>query len=133
MKKLEKLLRSFSLVLGLACIAFFVFDYFFFSHLRPKMVSFEVISSAEEKLMNWTGIGLLLFLIFCLLSLFQTVKYLKNVRKITFFSLFLVASGVLSLLFIFSPAFFLLGSISILRGKINALTEVYYHNILTWL
>lgn len=102
MKKLEKLLRSVSLVLGLASTVFFVFDYFVFAKLRPKMVSFEVISGAEEGLMNWVGIGLLLFLAFCLLSLLQIAKYLKSAKRITFFSLLLVVSGVLSLLFIFA-------------------------------
>ena len=101
MKKLEKLLRSISVVLGLASTAFFVFDYFVFANLRPKMIRFEAISLAEEGLMNWVGIGLLLFLAFCLLSLLQIAKYLKNAKKVTLFSLFLVIGGVLSLLFIF--------------------------------
>ena len=100
MKKPEKLLRSVSVVLGLASTAFFVIDYFIFTRLRPKMVNFEAVSPAEEELMNWVGIGLLSFLAFCLLSLFQTAKFLKNARKITLFSLFLIVSGVLSLLFI---------------------------------
>ena len=101
MKKPEKLLRSMSIVLGLVSTAFFVVDYFIFTRLRPKMVSFEAVSPAEEGLMNWVGIGLLSFLAFCLLSLFQTAKFLKNARKITLFSLFLIVSVVLSLLFIF--------------------------------
>jgi hypothetical protein len=102
MTKLDKLLRSISLVLGLTSTAFFVFDHFLFSKLRPKMIRFEAISPVEEGLMNWVGVGLLLFLAFCLLSLFQIAKFLKNAKKITLFSLFLVGCGVLSLLFIFS-------------------------------
>lgn len=101
MKKLEKLMRGFSIVLGLASIAFFVFDYFVFASLQPKMIRFEAISAAEEKLMNWVGVGLLLFLAFCLLSLFQIAKYLKYAKKVTLFSLILIVIGVLSLLFIF--------------------------------
>ncbi len=101
MKKPEKLLRGVGIVLGLASTAFFVIDYFIFTRLQPKMVSFEAVSPAEEGLMNWVGISLLLFLAFCLLSLFQLAKFLKNARKITPFSLFLIVSGVLSLLFIF--------------------------------
>jgi hypothetical protein len=102
MTKLNKLLKSISVVLGLASTVFFVFDYFLFSKLRPKMVRFEAISPAEEGLMNWVGVGLLLFLVFCLLSLLQIARYLKNAKKITPFPLFLVGGGVLSLLFIFS-------------------------------
>lgn len=101
MKKPEKLLRSVGIVLGLASTAFFVIDYFIFTRLRPKMVSFEAVSQAEEGLMNWVGISLLSFLAFCLLSLFQIAKFLKNARKITLLPLFLVVIGVLSLLFIF--------------------------------
>jgi len=102
MKKLDKLLRSVSIVLGLVSIIFLIFDYFLFSRLRPKMIRLEVINPAEEGLMNWVGVGLLLFLVFCLLSLLQIARYLKNAKKITLFSLFLVGCGVLSLLFIFS-------------------------------
>jgi hypothetical protein len=100
--KQNKLLKIISIVLGLVSTAFFIFDYFVFASLRPKMIRFEAISPPEEGLLNWVGIGLLLFLAFCLLSLFQIAKYLKNAKKITLFSLFLLASGVLSLLFIFS-------------------------------
>jgi hypothetical protein len=102
MTKIDKLLKKISIVLGLASLAFFVFDYFVFSKLRPKMVRFEAISSTEESLVNWVGVGLLLFLIFCLLSLFRLFKYLKNAKDITLSSLLLVAAGVLSFLFVFS-------------------------------
>ena len=102
MTSLNTLLKSTSLILGLASTAVFIFDYFFFASLRPKMIQFEAIAPAEEGLLNWVGIGLLLFLAFCLLSLFQTAKYLKNAKKITLFSLFLITSGVLSLLLIFA-------------------------------
>ncbi len=102
MTKQTKPLKIITIVLGLASIAFFIFDYFVFISLRPKMVRFEAISPVEEGLLNWVGIGLLLFLAFCLLTLFQIAKQVKNAKKITLFSLFLVASGVLSLLFIFS-------------------------------
>ena len=102
MKKPQKLLRIISIVLGLASCAFFVFDIFIFTRLQPRMVSFEAISLAEEGLFNWIGVGLLIFLTFCLLSLFQLSKFLKNAQNITLFSLFLIGSGVLSLLFIFA-------------------------------
>jgi hypothetical protein len=101
MKKLEKLLRIVCIVLGLASIVFFVIDIFIFTRLQPRMVRFAAISPAEEGLFNWVGIGLLVFLAFCLLSLLQLSKFLKKARHITRFSLFLVACGVLSLLFIF--------------------------------
>ena len=101
MKKKEQLMRGVSVVLGLTSIAFFVFDFFVFESLRPKMVRFEAISGAEEKLINWVGVGLLIFLAFCLLSLYQIARYLKYADKVTLFSLSLIVGGVLSLLFIF--------------------------------
>ena len=102
MTKLDKLTRMISVVLGLISTAFFVFDFFLFSRLRPKMINFETVNSAEEALLNWVGIGLLLFLIFCLLSLFRLAQYLRKVKKITFLLLLLLISGVLSFLFVFS-------------------------------
>ena len=101
MKNPGKLLRIVCIVLGLASTAFFVIDIFIFTRLQPKMVRFEAISPVEEGLFNWVGIGLLIFLVFCLLSLFQLSKFLKNAKNITLFSLILVSSGVLSLLFVF--------------------------------
>ncbi|MFC1711634.1 hypothetical protein ACFLZ1_03560 [Patescibacteria group bacterium] len=99
---MKKILKIVSVFLGLASIVFFVFNYFVFINLQPKMISFKAVSVAEEGLMNWVGVGLLIFLVFCLVSLFKILKYLKNAKKITLFSIFLVAIGVLSLLFIFA-------------------------------
>jgi len=81
MIKLDKLLKNISIVLGLISAAFFVFDYLVFSKLRPKMISFKAISGIKEDLMVWVGVGLLVFLLFCLLSLFLVVKFLKKANK----------------------------------------------------
>jgi len=102
MKKLAKLLKYITIGLGLTTSVSFVINYFIFARLRPKMVNFEAVSGAEESLINWVGVSLLLFLAFCLLSLFQIAQYLKNAKKINLFSLLLVVSGVLSLLFVFA-------------------------------
>lgn len=101
MKKSEKLLKHTITVLGLASSLSFVAGYFILETLRPKMIRFEIITAAEEGMVDYFGIGLLLFLVFCLSSLFQIVKYLKNAKKISAFNLFLIVSGILSLLFIF--------------------------------
>ena len=102
MSKLNPWLKNIGLVLGITSTAFFGFDYFVFSKLQPKMIRFEAISSAEESLMNDVGIGLLLFLALCLLTLFRMAGYLKNAKKITFPFILLVASGVIALLLVFS-------------------------------
>lgn len=99
---MNKLLKNISIVLGFTSISFFIFDYFVFSKLRPLMVAYYPISSSEEHLMNWVGVGLLLFLAFCLLSLLRLVRYLKQASKIAFPSILLLAGGVLSFLFVFS-------------------------------
>lgn len=97
----NKLLKITTFILGILSISFFAFDYVIFSQLRPKMVDFQAISLVEENLFNWVGIGLLIFLVFCLLSLWRLVAYLKKVQTINWFSLFLLVSGVLSLVFVF--------------------------------
>jgi hypothetical protein len=99
---MKKLLKNICIFLGFASIIFFIGNYFIFSLLRPKMIAFQEISVFEESLINWFGVSLLLFLSFCLLSLLQIGKYLKNAKKITLLSLFLIASGVISLIFVFS-------------------------------
>jgi len=88
--------------LGITSIIFFIIDFLIFQTLKPKMVAFQEISVFEENLINWVGVGLLIFLAFSLVSLFQLAKFLKSAKKITLFSLILIASGVLSLLFVFS-------------------------------
>ena len=102
MTRIDKLLKTSSVVLGFISVASFIFIFFVFSKLQPKMVNFETVSLAEEGLMNWVGAGLLFFLAFCLLSLLRVAKHLKKAKKIAFTSLLLVAGGVLSLLFVFS-------------------------------
>jgi len=102
MKKARETLKTVSLVLGLGSISFFIFNYFVFANLRPKMIVFKPISSREESLMNWVGIGLLISLSFYLLSVWQIIKKLKNLEKIKTSFVFLVLIGVLSFLFIFS-------------------------------
>jgi hypothetical protein len=99
---MNKLLKNISIVLGLASISFFVFNYSVFSRLRPLMVAFDPISSSDESLFNWVGVGLLLFLVFCLLSLFRLLRHLRKAKKITFSAILLLVCGVLSFLFVFS-------------------------------
>jgi hypothetical protein len=102
MTRLVSLVKNTGTVLGIFSTAFFIFILYVFADLRPRMMKFEALTSSEEGLFNWIGIGLLLFLTFCLLSLLKTAMYLKTANGITLFSLFLVAIGILSLLFVFS-------------------------------
>ena len=102
MTRLDKLLKWTSLILGLVALAFFVFDVVIFTDLQPRMMVFEPITQAKENLFNWTGVGLLLFLGFCLTSLLRTVNYLRRAQKVTWLDIVLVISGVISILFVFA-------------------------------
>jgi hypothetical protein len=66
------------------------------------MVNFENLTASEENLMNGVGVGLLVILAFYLISSLRIAKYLKSAAEIKIFSLFLVVTGVLSFVFVFS-------------------------------
>ena len=93
--------RYTAIILGMISLLLFIMIFYIFSILNPKMVRFEELSISEMDLMNFVGAGLLLFFIFCLLTLYRTILYIKNSEKIFFFPLLLVVIGILSLLFIF--------------------------------
>ena len=98
----DKLLRNVNVVFGFVSLAFFGFDFFVFAKLRPRMVAFETVSPAEEGLLTWVGVGLLLLLIFYLLSLFRLAQHLKKAQRITPLSIVLLVGGILSFIFVFS-------------------------------
>ena len=110
MKNYSKPLRLAGIIFGLLTIAFFMLDAIIVLKLQPRMIRFDAISPAEDNLFNWVGIGLLVFAAFYSLSLLKNTVVLKNADKITFFSLLLVLSGVVSLLFVFAD-FSLFGDI----------------------
>ena len=103
--------KNISILLGFVSILFFVFAAFYFSKIQPKMIRFDAITTTEEGLLNWVGVGLLFFLAFCLLSLLRTVQHLKKSSSVSFLSIALVIMGVLALLFVFSDVA-LLGDIA---------------------
>jgi hypothetical protein len=66
------------------------------------MIAFERLSEVEEGMLTAVGFGLLVIMVFLLLSLWQFVRFIRHSEQIKFFPLFLIISGVISLLFIFS-------------------------------
>lgn len=102
MKKIIQSQRTLTIVLAFLSIAFFVYDFIVFWKLKPKMVGFDTLTGIEESMLTWVGIGLLIILMFFLLSLLQIVKYVKYSSKIEPASLFLIIIGILSLLAVFS-------------------------------
>lgn len=102
MTPLNKLLKYASITLGLLSAGFFIFDYGLFTRLQPRMVQFEPISTAEDNLFLVVGLGLVLFLVFYLLSLFRVARYLKMANRIMPLYVILMICGVISLLLVFS-------------------------------
>jgi hypothetical protein len=101
MQKLEKITKNLTTFTGLASIVGFIVSFLILESLRPKMVRFLPITQAEESLINFFGTTLLTFLAFNLLIFYQLVKHFKNIKKISFFYLFLLAVNVVSFLFVF--------------------------------
>jgi hypothetical protein len=102
MKKSIQTLRLFGIGFGFLSVAFFIYDFLIFSQLKPKMVNFELITRFEENLITLAGIGFVVFLLFHLLSLLALVRYVKHANELKPWPLFLVITGVVSLLFVFS-------------------------------
>lgn len=102
MKKIIQPLRILTIFFAFISIAFYVYIFFIFSKLKPKMIEFETLTDVEETMMMWVGFGLLVIFIFFLLSLLQIILYIKYASKIEPFSLFLIIIGVISLLAVFS-------------------------------
>ena len=102
MRRRYALLRYSAITLGVISSLSFMMIFYIFSTLYPKMIRFEMLGEGRLNLMNFVGIGLLVFFFFCLLTLLRTAIYIKNCERITFFSLSLIIMGLLSLILIFS-------------------------------
>ncbi len=99
---MKTLIKYATITLGFISSLFFVFNFFLFAKLHPKMIRFEDISGTEENLLLIVGIGLVVFLTFYLLSLWRIANYLKNAKEIKSYNIILLIAGILSLLFVFS-------------------------------
>jgi len=102
MCKKKGLLRTSGLVLGILSILIFLLSFIFFEGIRPRMITFGELTSQEDTLLTGMGFGLLLILCFYFVSLWQIVRYLRYVEKITFPYVLLLVTGVLTFLFIFA-------------------------------
>jgi len=100
MKKIN--LRTVNVGLGVLSIAAFFYSFVILLILKPKMVVFEPLDHIQSSLMTGVGFSLLFILVFYLLSLLQIIKFAKHVKQIQPFPLFLMISGVLALIFVFS-------------------------------
>lgn len=102
MKNLNKILQRVNIGLGLFSIVLFVFNFVVLIRLQPKMVVYETLTEIENSLLTGVGLGLMVILLFYVLTLLQIAWFVKYAEKLTFFSLFLIIVGVLSLLAVFS-------------------------------
>ena len=102
MKKLNKTLHLANIVLGIFSIALFVFNFIVLIRLQPKMVAYETLMGIENALLTIVGLGLMVILLFYVLTLLQIAWYVKYAEKLTFLSLFLIIVGVLCFIFFLS-------------------------------
>lgn len=102
MKTVKPVLGIAQVVIGTISVAFFVYAFFVFFMLKPKMVHFEALSPKEETLITWVGIGLLVVLVFFIFSLYLIVRYVRFTSEVTLLQVLLVICCVASLLFVFA-------------------------------
>jgi hypothetical protein len=102
MKKQARTLRFINTLLGFIVITALVFSLVVLLKLQPKMLAFNEITILEQNLLTVVGFGLLLLLVFDLLSTLQLVIYFKRVEKIKAFYLILLILGIISGLLVFS-------------------------------
>jgi hypothetical protein len=100
--KRRKLLRIITLILGLATMLFFVYVLIVFSRVRGKIESFLPLTGGEETMILWVGFGLIMVLIFYLLSLYLVVRKIRHSEKMPFLLTALVIFGVIAVLFVFA-------------------------------
>jgi len=102
MKKIEKVISFFHLLLGFLSLVGLAIGYYFLENLRPKMIQFQPISAAEEKSAEVFGVALILLLGFCLISFCKIFRYLKDRQKISLTDWFLLLINTLCFFFIFA-------------------------------
>jgi uncharacterized membrane protein len=102
MNKMDKFLKWVGILLGVMSLGFFVYDFFFFQDLRPRMVAFEPTTAMDEVRTIWTGIGLILYMGCCAASLWRITNYLKRTNKVIPVYVLLVLAGLIAALFVFS-------------------------------
>lgn len=102
MFKKSNLLRTTGVILGILSILIFVLSFIFLESIRPRMVDFGELTSQEESLLTGVGFGLLIISCYYFVSLWQIVKFLRYVEKITFSYILVLVIGILAFLFIFS-------------------------------
>lgn len=90
------------IILGTVSAAFFVYALFVFITLKPKMVHFEALSRQETALLTGTGFGLLMVLVFFILSLIALIRYVKFSSEVNLRHVLLVICTVLALLLVFA-------------------------------
>lgn len=97
-----KLLGIISLIFGILSILILILEFVFLESIRPRMIGFETITDLENALLTWVGVGLLVILFYFFLSLWQTVRYLRYVDKISFPIVLLLVAYVVAFLFVFA-------------------------------
>lgn len=102
MKKMDRFLKWAGILIGITALGFFVFDLLFFQDLRPRMVAFEPVTAIDENKIILTGVGLLLYLGCCAVTLLRMANYLRRAEKVSFIYLISILAGAVAVLFVFA-------------------------------
>ena len=102
MKKIFQSLKTINLALGFLSILLFLFDAFVFFRLQPKMEAFEQLTRFELPLFTIVGFGLLILLVFYLLSCLQLIRFIKQMETIKAAHVILLVVSVIALLIVFA-------------------------------
>jgi len=101
MRTFQTVLRTLTIILGFVSSSCFLAGYWVLETVRPKMIQFELITATDQSLMYFVGAALLLSLSFCVLSLYQILRYLQGCQKVSRFYLFLLLVNLISFFFVF--------------------------------
>jgi len=99
---MDRFLKWGGILLGVAAIGFFIFDFLFFQNLRPRMVAFEPVTAVDESKIIWTGVGFLIYLGCCAISLLRIANFLRRAKRVIFIFLVSILAGAIAILFVFS-------------------------------
>ena len=80
--KANKSLRIVNILLGLASVGFFIYDWILMSRIRPLMESWGTLTERDTNLLLLFGIGLLVLVIYYGMTLIQVMQSLRHSEKL---------------------------------------------------
>lgn len=106
--KQNKVLRIANIFFGILSIAFLIFDGVLFSNIRPKMESWKALTSGEGQLLMLMGIGMIVMLLFFVLSVYQVIRTIRYSERFSIGLVLLFVIGVVAALSVISDVVLLM-------------------------